>query len=183
MLKIKSDIHYKYNDLEKDLYRLCHKYKFYDDKDTLFYEIILNNHSSGKSDNNILYVNDEFYIKIKNSYNKIKIVLTLERINPRGTVSFNLEHINDNFANITYLDRSDISLKIDKNENNISSNLININLNEDNMAYNLSEIDNIKNNTFKSYLKNICNILSYNKKLKSILEIHFMKKYLMLMLV
>ena len=40
ILKIKSNIYYKYDDLNKDIYRLCHEYQFYDDKDTLFYEII-----------------------------------------------------------------------------------------------------------------------------------------------
>ena len=43
------------------------------------------------------------------------MVLSLARINSRGTTSFNLEHTNDNFTNIIYLDKSDISLKIDKN--------------------------------------------------------------------
>ena len=53
-------------------------------------------------------------------------------------------------------------MKID--ENNISTNLININGNENNMAYNLGEINYIKNNMPKSYLKNIYNILFHDKK-------------------
>ena len=77
-------------------------------------------------------------------------------------MSFNLEHINDNFINIIYLDKTDISLRIDKNKDNISTNL--------------SEINNIKKN--KTYLKNIYNILLYDKKLKSISRIYFMKKCL-----
>ena len=148
ILKIKSDIYYKYDDLEKYLYRLCHKYQFYGDKDTLFYEILLNSYNFGKSDNNILYVKDDFYVELKGIYSKIKIVFLLSRINPRGTVSFYLKHINDNFINIIYLDKTDISLKIDKNKDNISANL--------------SEISNIKNN--KTYLKHIYNILLYDKK-------------------
>ena len=48
------------------------------------------------------------------------------------------------------------------------------------IAYNLSEIDNILKNASKSYLKNIYNILLYDKKLKSILKFYFMKKYLIL---
>ena len=72
---------------------------------------------------------------------------------------------------------------IDENKSNISTNLININTNEDNIAYNLSEIDYIKNNISKPYLKNIYNILFYDKKHKLILEEYFMKKNLMLMLV
>ena len=42
--------------------------------------------------------------------------------------------------------------------------MININTNEDNIAYNLCEINYIKNNIPKLYLENIYNILFYNKK-------------------
>ena len=51
------------------------------------------------------------------------------------------------------------------------------------MAYNLGEINYIKNNMPKSYLKNIYNILFRDKKHKLILEIYSMKKYLMLTLI
>ena len=54
--------------------------------------------------------------------------------------------------------------KIDTSKNNISTNLIGININEDNIAYNLREINYIKNNISKSYLKNVYNILLYDKK-------------------
>ena len=54
--------------------------------------------------------------------------------------------------------------KITKNESAISTNLIKINSNEDDILYNLSEIDYLKNNISKSYLKNIYNILFYNEK-------------------
>ena len=128
--------------MEKDLYHLGHKYQFYDDKGTLFYEIVLNNYNFEVSnfDNNIFYVNDEFYVEFKDNYNKM--VLSLGRINPRGNLSFNFEHINDDFNNITYSDKSAISLKIDKNKDNISSNLI---------AINDNKINNILSN--KTYLK------------------------------
>ena len=46
----------------------------------------------------------------------------------------------------------------------ISNNLIKINSNEDDILYNLSEIDYLKNNMSKSYLKNVYNILFYHKK-------------------
>ena len=42
--------------------------------------------------------------------------------------------------------------------------MIGINTNEDNIAYNLSEINYIKNNISKSYLKNIYNIIFYDSK-------------------
>ena len=50
--------------------------------------------------------------------------------------------------------------------------------------YNLSEIDYLKKNKPTQYLKNVYNILFYDKKLKLILKkMYFMKKYLMLILV
>ena len=135
-----------------------------------------------------MYVKDNFYVKFKNNYNKIKIILYLYRVYRHGAGVFNLELINENFTNIIYLDKNDISLKIEKNKNDISSNLAKIDTNknsiEDNdadIAYNLREINKIKNN--KTYLKDVYNILFYSKKFKSILEIYFMKKYLMLTLI
>ena len=56
------------------------------------------------------------------------------------------------------------SSKIDTNKNDISTNLTKININEDIIAYNLSEINYTKNNISKPYLKNIYDILFYNKK-------------------
>ena len=55
-----------------------------------------------------------------------------------------------------------ISLKQEFGEENykfFSTNLIKINSNEDDILYNLSEINYIKNNISKSYLKNVYNIL------------------------
>ena len=54
--------------------------------------------------------------------------------------------------------------KIDTNKSDISSNLIKINSNEDDILYNLSEINYIKNNKSTQYLKNIYNILFYESK-------------------
>ena len=50
------------------------------------------------------------------------------------------------------------------NKNAISTNLIKIITNEDDIAYNLNEINYIKNNISKPYLKNIYNILFYESK-------------------
>ena len=111
-----------------------------------------------------MLVKDKFYITFENNHNRIKIILDLYRVYRHGTGNFNLELTNENFINIAYLDKNDISLKIDKNENNISTNLININGNGNNIAYNLCEINYIKNHIPKSYLKNIYNILFYDKK-------------------
>ena len=128
-------------------------------------------------------------------YNKIKIILY--RVYCHGAGVFNLEFINENFTNIIYLDKNDIFLKIEKNNNDISSNLgkidtnkndistnlINVNTNEDNIAYNLSEINYIKSNSSKSYLKNVYNILFYNKTTQIDFRNLFYEKYLMLTLI
>ena len=102
-------------------------------------------------------------------YNTIKITYD-DKVNT-SKIDMNTDNISSNLE------------KIDANKNNMSTNLIGINTNEDNIAYNLGEINYIKNNISKSYLKNVYNILFYDKKLKSILEIYFMKKFLMLMVV
>ena len=67
MLNTKSYIYYKYNNLKKDIYRPCHKYQFYDDKDALSYEIILNNYNFGTAnfDNNIFILMILFMSKLK----------------------------------------------------------------------------------------------------------------------
>ena len=54
--------------------------------------------------------------------------------------------------------------KIDANKNDISTNLIKITSNEDDIAYNLNEINYLKNNSSKSYLKNVYNISFYDRK-------------------
>ena len=115
-LEINSNIYYKHDDLQKDHHRLQHEYRIFDDKNNLLHKIILNktNSTDLNFDNNIMLVKDNFYVTFKNNYNKIKIILDLYRVYRHGTGVFNLELINENFVNITYLDKNDISLKIDK---------------------------------------------------------------------
>ena len=88
-----------------------------------------------------MLVKDNFYVTFKNNYNKITILLYLFRVYRHGTGVFNLELINESFVNITYLDKNDISLKIDTNKNNISSNLSEINTNTGNISTNLDQIN------------------------------------------
>ena len=117
-------------------------------------------------------------------FKKIKVILLLHRHNRHGLGNINLEIDDDsiNYININYIDKNNED--IEKNKNNISNNLMKIGDNENNISSNLSEITYIKNNMSKLYLKNVCNVLFYDKKLKSILEKnYFMTKYLMLMLV
>ena len=93
-----------------------------------------------------MLVKNNFYIKFKNNYNKIKIKSYLYNAYRYESV-FNLELLNENFINIAYLDKSYTSLKIDKNKNNISSNLGKIDTNKNNISYNLGKIDTNKNNS------------------------------------
>ena len=95
---------------------------------------------------------------------KIKVNLLLHRHNRHWLGNINLEIDEDsiNYININYIDKNNED--IEKNKNNISSNLIKINSNEDDILYNLSEINYIKNNISKPYLKNIYNILIYESK-------------------
>ena len=183
-------------------------------------------------DKDIMLVKDNFYITFNNNYNKITILLYLFRVYRHGAGNFNLELTNENFVNISYLDKNDISLKInankediasnlskittnegdissnlkqittnqgnissnskkistnegdissnsgkmDKNKNDISTNLIKINSNEDDMLYNLNEINYIKNNKSTQYLKNVYNILFYDKKTQIGFKNYFYEK-------
>ena len=179
-LEFDNYIYYKYDNLQKDHHRLQHEYQIYDDKNNLLYKKILNktNTSDLDFDKNIMLVKDNFYVTFKNNYNKITILLYLFRVYRHGTGNFNLELINENFVNVSYLDKNDISLKIDTNARDISTNLskidvnkddiatnlIKINSNKDDILYNSTEIDYLKNNMSKSYLKNIYNILFYDYK-------------------
>ena len=193
-LEFDNYIYYKYDNLQRDHHRLQHEYRIFDDQNNLFYKKILNktNTSDLDFDKNIMLIKDNFYVTFKNNYNKIKIILDLFRVYRHGTGNFNLELINENFVNVSYLDKNDISLKIENNKDDIASNLskintntgnissnlkeidvnkddiatnlIKINSNEDDILYNSTEIDYLKNNMSKSYLKNIYNILFYESK-------------------
>ena len=147
-LEFDNYIYYKYDNLQRDHHRLQHEYRIFDDKNNLLYKKILNktNTSDLNFDNNIMLVKDNFYVTFKNNYNKITIFLYLFRVYRHGTGSFNLELINGSFVNVSYLDKNDISLKIEDNENNISSNLEKIENNENNISSNLSKIENNENN-------------------------------------
>ena len=141
-LEFDNYIYYRYDNLQRDHHRLQHEYRIFDNQNNLLYKKILNktNTSDLNFDTNIMLVKDNFYVTFKNNYNKIKIILDLFRVYRHGTGNFNLELINESFVNITYLDKNDISLKIEDNENNISSNLSKINNNENNISSILSKI-------------------------------------------
>ena len=146
ILEFDNYIYYRYDNLQRDHHRLQHEYRIFDDKNNLLYKKILNktNTSDLDFDKNIMLVKDNFYFTFKNNYNKIKIIFDLFRVYRHGTGNFNLELINESFVNITYLDKNDISLKIEDNENNISTNLSKISDNEGNILTNLSKIGSNK---------------------------------------
>ena len=172
-------MYYKYDNLSEDYHRLQHEYNIYDG-DNLIHKYLFNKDTYyDESLGPILHTNEDFCICFKENYKKIKINLQLHRHNRHGVGNINLEidDDNENYINIAYVDRNNnekvdtntesISTnlgKINTNKNDISANLIKINSNENDILYNLNEINYIKNNNSKSYLKNIYNILFYDKK-------------------
>ena len=141
-LEFDNYIYYRYDNLQRDHHRLQHEYRILDDKNNLLHQIILNktNTSDLNFDNNIMLVKDNFYVTFKNNYNKIKIILDLYRVYRHGSGNFNLELINKSFVNIIYLDKNDISLKIEKNKSDISSNSSSISTNSEQISTNTAHI-------------------------------------------
>ena len=145
------------------------------------YNSLLTNAGDNKS--NDLEQNDIFHVELDDNYKIIKIELILSLIDHvNKTVDCEIYNAyNSNFSCIKYYKKTSLisvnnnlgnlentilsnSSKIDTNKNDISINLIKINSNEDDILYNLSEMNYIKNNNSKSYLKNVYNILFYESK-------------------
>ena len=70
-----------------------------------------------------------------------------------------LENINENFCNIVYLEKTDVLLKIDTNETSISFNLEKMDKNKSDISSNLGKL-----NTNKSDVKNNDTDIAYNLK-------------------
>ena len=158
---------------------LQHIFKLYDDNDNMFYNYKSLKTNAGDNRLNDIKQNDLFYVKLDDDYDVIKIELILSLIDSvnNATVDCKIYNAyNSNFISIKYYkkinaitvynDLGDLEDTILTNKNNISTNLIKINSNEDDILHNLSEINNIKNNKSKSYLKNIYNIIFYDEKTK-----------------
>ena len=163
LLFIDSNIHYKYENLLNDYYRLQHQYDIHDNEGNLIYRYLFNKDTYyDENKNPILLTIDDFCIYFKKNYDKIKVILLLHRHNRHGLGNIDLEIDDDsnNYININYIEKNNED--IEKNKNDISTNLIKININEDDILTNLNEINNIKKNSSKSYLKNVYNILFYN---------------------
>ena len=109
------------------------------------------------------------YIKHYKKINTLSVNNNLTDL--ENDISSNLGKIKTNEGNIS----SNLG-KIDTNKNNISTNLININTNEDNIAYNLNEINYLKNNSSTQYLKNVYNILFYDRKTQINFRDYFFEK-------
>ena len=166
-LIINTIINYKYYNLENDINRLTHLYQFYDDKNELFYSITLDNHDFGvpsNSDKNILNIKDNFCFNIDNK-DKIKIVLSLTRINEWGTGNINLQMIDNNSINIIYKEKTDISDKFDEHNKKIKAIDDEVSFNNKLISNNYELLSNLKTN----YV--IDNILLFN--LNSSKDINF----------
>ena len=175
LLFIDNNIHYKYENLLNDYYRLQHQYDIYDNEGNLIYRYLFNKDTYyDEKKTPILLTIDDFCIYFKKNYDKIKVILLLHRHNRHGLGNINLEIDDDSYININYIEKNNED--IDTNKNDISTNLIKINSNEDDILYNLNEINNIKNNSSKSYLKNVYNILFYDKKTQVSFRNYFFEK-------
>ena len=164
LLFVKNNMYYKYDDLSNDYHRLQHEYNIYDDENNLIHKYLFNKDTYyEESLDPILHTNEDFCICFKKNYDKIKINLQLHRHNRHGAGNINLEidDDNENYINIDYLDRNNDE-QVYTNTESISTNLIKINSNEDDILSNSNEINYLKKNISKSYLKNVYNILFYN---------------------
>ena len=175
ILEIDCKILYNYTSYN-NIGSLIHLFKLYDVNNNLLHEYKNLKSNSGDNLSAFLNQNDLFHLKLNNNYTIIKIELILSILdNISKSVSCKLLNtFKSNFLYIKHYKKinlisvnnnlGDLENTILTNKNNISTNLINIRGNEDNIAYNLSEINNIKNNVSKSYLKNIYNVLFYDEK-------------------
>ena len=141
---------------------LMHVFKIYDENDTLLHEYKNLKSNGGDNHKDDLTQIDLFYAKLNNDYSTIKIELVLSILDSiTKSVTCKLyDSLKSNFLCIKhYLKINSISVNnnIDDLENSILSN-------KNNISTNLNEINYLKNNFPKTYLKNIYNILFYDSK-------------------
>ena len=158
LLIITNHLHFKYDNLNNDYHRCQNEYNIYNENDLIYTYIF--NHDKYYNENldTILYTNEDFCIRFKNNYKKIKIVLNLHRHNRHGVGDIDLEiDDNENYINIDYLDKNN------ENSDEISSNLGKINDNDDDIDEIKSNLNNIKND-FTDFKINysIQNLFIYN---------------------
>ena len=120
-----------------------------------------------------MYTNEDFCIRFKNNYKKIKIILDLHQHNRHGVGNIDLE-IDDNstnYLNIDYLDENNENKekiesnlgKIDTNTDNISSYLGKIDTNTDNIASNLEKINDNKDDILSLQNSNVKALYNLDK--------------------
>ena len=141
---------------------LMHIFKIYDGNNNLLHEYKNLKSNGGDNHKDDLTQIDLFYEKLNNNYSTIKIELVLSILdNITKSVTCKLyDFLKSNFLCIKYYKKiNSISENnnIDDLENSILSN-------KNNISTNLSEINYLKDNTPKSYLKNIYNIIFYDEK-------------------
>ena len=164
---VRLNLFHEYDNITNDYHRLEHEYNIYADN-VLFLKKIIE-HKQFYIDDAII-MKEKFDIPIEDDFENLTVKLFLHCVNRLGHGNIILEiPEKDNFIDIIYLNKSiDFNL-INKNSDNISSNLEKINTNETDIASNLTEINLIKKDTTelksnKTYLKNLENILFYNER-------------------
>ena len=189
ILEVDCRLLYRYNNYNH-IGLLQQIFKLYDDNDNIFYDYKSLKTNAGDNVRNDIKQNDFFYVKLNDDYKIIKIELILSLINDvSNTTSVDCRLYNtykSNFLNIKYYKKinlisvnnnlGNIENDILSNKNNISTNLIKITSNEDDILYNLNEINYLKNNSSKSYLKNVYNILFYDSKKQISFKNHFFER-------
>ena len=173
ILEVDCKILYNYTTYN-NIGTLIHVFKLYDKNNKLIYEYTNLKSNSGDNLSAYLNQNDLFYVKLNDNYSVIKIELILSILD-NITKSVSCKLLNTFKSNFLYIKhyKKINTLSVNNNltdlENNISSNLekiknnlININTDEDNIAYNLNEINYLKNNKSNQFLKNVYNILFHN---------------------
>ena len=149
-------------------------YQFYDDKNISFYTINLDNHDFSVSniEENILIVRDNFCLNLNNN-NKIKVILSLTRVNSLGYGIIKCNMIDNNSINIIYKEKIAISKKTDL----IDSRLLEL-------KEKISDNNNLIRNNFDSILPLKSNCIIQNMwlfNLNFIKDINFtynIKKFL-----
>ena len=104
-LRIFSKIYYKYKNLSNDITRLCHEYQLYS-KDGLIHTLVFSHQFFGEANytTNILYIKEDFYIKLFDTYSKLKLILMLHRVNRKGISTINLQTYNNNSINVSFIE-------------------------------------------------------------------------------
>ena len=141
---------------------LMHIFKIYDENNNLLNEYKNLKSNGGDNHKDDLTQIDLFYVKLNNNYYTIKIELVLSILdNITKSVTCKLyDFLKSNFLCIKYYKKIN-SISANDNIDDLEYSILS---NRNNISTNLSEINYLKDNTPKSYLKNIYNIIFYDEK-------------------